>query len=213
MSSLVRLSLFYAAAYIGTGVSLPYIATYLRSRGMSGAEIGIILAIPMLARPFTGPVLAVWADGFTLRRTPMVLLGLGAALGYAGLLVAPGFLGLALAWLIAATLISTVSPLVDVITLRRARTEGFNYGIPRGMGSSAFIVANLIMGVVLIRFSPSVIAVWIAVAAVLSALAAGILVPPERVHAIGDKPDRAQRWKGLGALLRDRTFCLAVATA
>ncbi|PTT07214.1 MFS transporter, partial [Caulobacter sp. HMWF025] len=33
------------------------------------------------------------------------------------------------------------------------------------------------------------------------------------VHAIGDKPDRAQRWKGLGALLRDRTFCLAVATA
>jgi len=213
MSSLVRLSLFYAAAYIGTGVSLPYIATYLRSRGMSGAEIGIILAIPMLARPFTGPVLAVWADGFTLRRTPMVLLGLGAALGYAGLLVAPGFLGLALAWLIAATLISTVSPLVDVITLRRARTEGVNYGIPRGMGSSAFIVANLIMGVVLIRFSPSVIAVWIAVAAVLSALAAGILVPPERVHAIGDKPDRAQRWKGLGALLRDRTFCLAVATA
>jgi len=213
MSSLVRLSLFYAAAYIGTGVSLPYIATYLRSRGMSGAEIGIILAIPMLARPFTGPALAVWADGFTLRRTPMVLLGLGAALGYAGLLVAPGFLGLALAWLIATTLISTVSPLVDVITLRRARTEGFNYGIPRGMGSSAFIVANLIMGVVLIHFSPTVIAGWIAVAAVLSALAAGILVPPERVHAVGDKPDRAERWKGLGSLLSDRTFCLAVATA
>ena len=213
MSSVVRLSLFYAAAYIGAGVSLPYIATFLRSRGMSGAEIGVILAVPMLARPFTGPLLAVWADGFTLRRTPMVLLALGAALGYSALLAAPNFLGLALAWLIAATLIATVSPLVDVITLRRARTEGFNYGLPRGMGSSAFIVANLIMGVILTRAAPTVIAVWIAVAAVLAAIAAAVMVPPERVHAEGAKPDRAARWQGLRVLVRDRTFVLAVATA
>ncbi|MCL6650294.1 MAG: MFS transporter, partial [Chloroflexi bacterium] len=77
MSSLARLSVFYISIYLGTGVSLPYVATFLRDRGMSGAAIGLILAIPMLARPFTGPALAVWADGFTLRRTPMVLLALG----------------------------------------------------------------------------------------------------------------------------------------
>ncbi|WP_421738183.1 MFS transporter [Caulobacter sp.] len=213
MSSLTRLSVFYVSIYLGTGVSLPYIATFLRDRGMSGAAIGLILAIPMLARPFTGPALAVWADGFTLRRTPMVLLSLGAGLGYAALLIAPGALGLALAWLIGQTLLSTVSPLVDVITLRRARSEGFNYGLPRGTGSAAFIVANLIMGVVLTFAAPKIIPIWIALAAVLAALAAAVFVPPERVHAEGAKPRGAERWKGLGVLLRDRTFMLAVATA
>lgn len=213
MSSAVRLGLFYVALYLGTGVSLPYIATFLRSRGMSGAEIGLILAVPMLIRPFTGPSLAVWADGFALRRTPMVLLAIGAAAGYAALLVAPGVWGLLVAWLVASTLLSTVSPLVDVITLRRARSEGFNYGLPRGTGSAAFIVANLIMGVALTWAAPSIIVVWIAVAALLAAVAAVLFVPPDRVHAEGRKPGGAERWKGLGALLRDRTFMLAVATA
>jgi MFS family permease len=76
-SSQTRLGLFYVVSYLGTGVSLPFISTYFRSRGLSGAEIGVILAVPLLARPFLGPVLAVWADGFTLRRTPLVLLALG----------------------------------------------------------------------------------------------------------------------------------------
>lgn len=214
MSSLTRLSVFYVSIYLGTGVSLPYIATFLRDRGMSGAAIGLILAIPMLARPFTGPALAVWADGFTLRRTPMVLLSMGAGLGYAALLIAPGALGLAVAWLIGQTLLSTVSPLVDVIALRRSRLEGFNYGLPRGTGSAAFIVANLIMGVVLTLAAPAVIPIWIAVAAGLTALSAAVFLPPERVHAEGAiKPVGAERWKGLGTLMRDRTFVLAVVTA
>jgi len=214
MSSLTRLSFFYVSIYLGTGVSLPYIATFLRDRGMSGAAIGLILAIPMLARPFTGPALAVWADGFTLRRTPMVLLAMGAGLGYAALLIAPGALGLAIAWLIAQTLLSTVSPLVDVIALRRSRLEGFNYGLPRGTGSAAFIVANLIMGFVLTFAAPAVIPIWIAVAAGLTALSAAVFVPPERVHAEGvTKPIGAERWKGLGTLMRDQTFVLAVVTA
>ncbi len=38
-------------------------------------------------------------------------------------------------------------------------------------------------------------------------------MPPERVHAEGAKPRGTERWKGLGVLLRDRTFMLAVAAA
>ncbi len=213
LSSLVRLSLFYAAIYLSTGVSLPYIGTYLRDRGMDGGQIGLILAVPLLLKPFTGPALAVWADGFTLRRTPMILLLVGAGLGYAGLLATHSLLWLILFWFIGQTLLSTVSPLTDVITLRRARTESFNYGIPRGMGSSAFIVANLTMGVILTVAAPTVIAVWVAAACFVAAIAAATLIPPERVHAEGAKPARSERWKGLGDLMRNRTFVLAVVTA
>lgn len=211
--TLVRLCLFYAAIYLSSGVSLPYIGTYLRSRGMTGGEIGLILAVPLLLKPFTGPVLAVWADGFTLRRTPMVLLLVGAGLGYAGLLASSNLWWLILAWFVGQTLLSTVSPLIDVITLRRARTESFNYGIPRGTGSSAFIAANLAMGAILTFAAPTIIAAWIAAACLVGAAAAAVAVPPERVHAEGAKPARSERWKGLGDLVRDRTFVLAVVTA
>jgi MFS transporter, PPP family, 3-phenylpropionic acid transporter len=213
LPTLVRLCLFYAAIYLSSGVSLPYIGTYLRSRGMTGGEIGLILAVPLLLKPFTGPVLAVWADGFTLRRTPMVLLLVGAGLGYAGLLASSNLWWLILAWFVGQTLLSTVSPLIDVITLRRARTEGFNYGIPRGTGSSAFIAANLAMGAILTFAAPTIIAAWIAAACLVGAAAAALAVPPERVHAEGAKPARSERWKGLGDLVRDRTFVLAVVTA
>ena len=212
LPTLVRLCLFYAAIYLSSGVSLPYIGTYLRSRGMTGGEIGLILAVPLLLKPFTGPVLAVWADGFTLRRTPMVLLLVGAGLGYAGLLASSNLWWLILAWFVGQTLLSTVSPLIDVITLRRARTESFNYGIPRGTGSSAFIAANLAMGAILTFAAPTIIAAWIAAACLVGA-AAALAVPPERVHAEGAKPARSERWKGLGDLVRDRTFVLAVVTA
>ncbi len=213
LPTLVRLCLFYAAIYLSSGVSLPYIGTYLRSRGMSGGEIGLILAAPLLLKPFTGAALAVWADGFTLRRTPMVLLLVGAGLGYAGLLVTSNLWWLILFWFIGQTLLSTVSPLLDVITLRRARIERFNYGIPRGTGSTTFIAANLAMGVILTFAAPTIIAIWIAAACFVAAIAAAILAPPERVHAEGFKPDRSERWKGLSDLLRNRTFVLAVVTA
>jgi PPP family 3-phenylpropionic acid transporter len=214
LSSQARLGLFYVVSYLGTGVSLPYISTYFHSRGLTGAEIGVILAVPLLARPFIGPVLAVWADGFTLRRTPLALMALGAAAGYAALLLTSGFWGLLACWLVGMTFLTTLTPLIDVITLRRSRLEGFNYGVPRGSGSASFIVANLAMGAILAVAAPSVIVAWIAAAAVGVAIVSLLVLPPDRVHDLGvAKPGGAQRWKGLGGLLRDKTFLLAVVTA
>uniref|UniRef100_B0T3J1 Major facilitator superfamily MFS_1 n=1 Tax=Caulobacter sp. (strain K31) TaxID=366602 RepID=B0T3J1_CAUSK len=213
LSSQTRLGLFYVISYLGTGVSLPFIATYFRSRGLTGAQIGLILAVPMLVRPLTGPVLAVWADGFTLRRTPLVLLALGAAAGYLAMLVAPGFWGLLACWLVGMTFLTTLTPLIDVITLRRSRLEGFNYGVPRGAGSAAFIVGNLAMGAILAVAAPSIIVAWISIAAIGVATVSLLVLPPDRVHEAGViKLGSAERWKGLGGLLRDRTFVLAVMT-
>ena len=63
LPTLVRLCLIYASLFLVSGVSLPYAGTFLRDRGMSGGAIGLILAVPLLLKPFTGPALAVWADG------------------------------------------------------------------------------------------------------------------------------------------------------
>ena len=70
----VRLGLFYGAIFIGTGVSSPYLPVWFAHHGLSGSRIGLILSLPMLARAFTAPLLAVWADSFRLRRTALLIL-------------------------------------------------------------------------------------------------------------------------------------------
>ena len=52
---------------------------WFADRGMSGAQIGLILSLPMLARAFTAPLLAIWADSFRLRRTALLFLSLAVS--------------------------------------------------------------------------------------------------------------------------------------
>lgn len=210
MSQPVRLGLFYAALFVGTGASSPYIPVWFASRGLSGAEIGLILSAPMFARAVTAPAIAMWADSFHLRRTPLILMGLATALAY-GLLAAPfGFAWWFGVWFIANTILSTMIPLTDVIVFGRARREGFNYGWPRGIGSVAFIVANVTVGLLLARFSPELVLVWITAAAMLAAAGAQGLLPPDPVREGGATSRLSERLAGLSDLLRDKDFMLAV---
>lgn len=213
MSLPVRLGLFYSAIFVGTGASSPYMPVWFAERGLSGAQIGLILSLPMLARTVTAPLLAIWADSFRLRRTALIFLALGVAGAY-GLMALPlGFAGWAVAWFAASSAISTISPLTDVIVLRRARRDGFNYGWPRGIGSVAFIVANLTVGWLLARGSPELVLVWITAAVSLTAVCARLLLPPDPVHEEGHSARLSDRFAGVGELLRDRDFMTAVFAA
>lgn len=210
MSNPVRLGLMYAALFVGSGASSPYMPVWFADRSLSGAQIGLILAAPMLARAVTAPAIAMWADSFSLRRTPLIVLGAGSAIGYA-LLAAPfGFWWWFWVWFFASSLMSTMGPLVDVIVLRRARLDGFNYGWPRGIGSAGFIVANVGAGALLVRFSPDLVLIWTVVTAAVSAVGARLLLPPDPVRETSDPSSLAERLAGLGGLLRDPGFLLAV---
>lgn len=206
----VRLGLFYSAVFIGLGASAPYIPVWFADQGLSGAQIGLILSAPMMARMLTAPAIGVWADSFSLRRTPLILLAAMAAATYLLLVLPFGFWWWAAVWFLAATAISTISPLTDVIVLARARRDGFNYGWPRGIGSAAYIVGNITMGAVLARFSPDLLLIWIIASALLAAVGARLLLPPDPVREGGGRSSLAERLGGLGGLLRDRAFMLAV---
>lgn len=210
MPTNLRLGLYYAAIFIGTGVSLPYMPVWFRAQGLSGAEIGAILAAPALARIVLSPIAAIWADGFRLRRTPLILLGLGATVAYASLGLLNGFAAWLVAWLIAASLLGTLPALGDVMGLRLARREGFSYAFARGLGSLAFVVGNLAMGALLGWLTPDAVLWWTIAAAGLATLCARQL-PPEPVHEGGEAPPRYSRLRGLSDLIRDPIFMLAIA--
>jgi PPP family 3-phenylpropionic acid transporter len=208
MGTPLRLGLFYSALYVGTGVGLPYIGVWMAHRGLSGAEIGLILAVPMIARAVTGPLIAVWADGFRLRRTPLVWLSLGSAGLYALMGAPAGFWGWLAIWFAAVSVFSALTPLTDVIAMARVRLEGFNYGWPRGLGSVAFTAANIAGGWLIARTTPELVIDWIAAAALLAS-AAALLLPADPVRTAREASAWRDRLAGLGALFRDRDFVLA----
>ncbi|RAK51234.1 MFS transporter [Phenylobacterium deserti] len=209
----VRLGLFYATLYVGLGVSSPYMPVWFAHRGLSGAQIGLILSLPMLARTFTAPLMAVWADSFRLRRTALILLGAAVAGAYALMALPLGLAGWMVVWFAASSMFTTIAPLTDVIVVRRARRDGFNYGLPRGMGSAAFVVGNVVMGAILARGYAEMVLVWMFAAISLLSIGARFLLPADPVREEGGAHGLRERLAGVGGLLRDPVFMTAAVSA
>ncbi len=203
------MALQYVLLFGATGVSLPFAGLWLSAQGLNGAQIGTVLAAPMLARIITGPLLAVWADGFRLRRTPIALMGLVMALGYGLAGVADRFIFQAVGWFIGATAMGVLVPLTDVMTLRLSSRLSFTFALPRGMGSAAFVAANIVMGMLLLTGPVDSVILWIVVASVGVALAAFLALPPEPV-ADGAPVLGQERFRGLGRLMVDPVFLTTI---
>ena len=209
MTSSRRMALQYVLLFGANGVSLPFAGLWFRAQGFSGAEIGVLLAAPMLARLITGPAIAVWADGFRRRRSPIAILGLILCLGYAGAGLTEGVWLQGFLWFVAATAMAGLIPLSDVLSLQVARRHGFDFAWPRGCGSAAFVAANVLMGAILTRGSADWVIVWIAVAGALVALTAATLLPSDPVTE-GPTIAGRQRLAGLARLAVDPVFMTAV---
>jgi PPP family 3-phenylpropionic acid transporter len=130
----------------GLGIWFPYYSLYLRENaGLSGTQVGIVLAMAPLmgivAQPFWGQV----ADRSGLRSRILFVIAFCASLGYAGIYFASSFLGLiaatgALAFFASALIPSTVS-----VTLALARNAGRHaFGFARVWGTVGFL--GLVVG-------------------------------------------------------------------
>lgn len=209
MTAAQRMALQYVLLFGASGVSLPFAGLWLRAQGLTGAQIGVVLAAPMLARVLTGPVLAVWADGFRLRRTPIALLSAAMAVGYGAAGLVEGYVAWAALWFVGATAAAALIPLTDVLTLRLAARDGFSFSLPRGCGSAAFVAANIGMGALLLRAPVDVVIWWIAGFALAGMIVALSVLPREPVS---DSAPMAsfERFRGMGQLLVDPVFMTAI---
>lgn len=179
-----RQAAYYVLLFVLTGANLPFMPVWLKAQGMTGEQIGVILAMPLLLRAVTGPLSGLWADRFALYRTPMLWLAGAATLFYALM-----FLGdLYGPWRFAAYLIlftcgyscsTSVSPLLDSMTLQLSRSQGFTYALPRAIGSAAFIVANVIVGYLLLVMPVDLILVWVVASVAMMALTGKTILAPE----------------------------------
>src|ERR1700730_1880197 len=145
----MRLSAFYAASFLVTGIQLPFWPVWLASRGLTAREIGVLLAAAIWVKVLATPAIGALADKTGGRHVLMGALAAAALAAYAGLLSAGSFWLLILLNLVALTAQSALMPLGDTMTLGAVRSEGLDYGRIRLWGSVSFIVASIASGAAL----------------------------------------------------------------
>ncbi|MGE3250850.1 MAG: MFS transporter [Hyphomonadaceae bacterium] len=205
-----RLTLTMSCLFCGAGAALPFLPRWLEAeRGLTGVEIGAVVSAAQLARIFMGPMIAAWADGLPDRRLPIRLLIIASLAAYAVFFQAHGFWPLFALSFVAATFNQAATPLVEGATLRASRTSPIPFGAARATGSIAFILGNVLGGVLLSGYGPGVVAIWLIASIGTAALSSFVLKPdpaPQTAAALGY---RGRLRAGL-ALLRTPVFARIV---
>jgi PPP family 3-phenylpropionic acid transporter len=117
----VRLSLFYAALFLVIGVNLPFAPSYLATKGMGEAQIGVLLAAIQLSRLVGNPLIARVADAWGETRLPIILLCFLSLLGFALFLAVDGFTGLLILSLALGLIFTAVMPALVAVQLTELR--------------------------------------------------------------------------------------------
>ncbi|MDP6620195.1 MAG: MFS transporter, partial [Nitrospinota bacterium] len=75
---------FYFLAFFGLGVYGPYLSIFLRSRGLSGAEVGTVWALMPLGAVLAPPLWGMVADKFRNRKVLIFCLSAAGGGGLGG---------------------------------------------------------------------------------------------------------------------------------
>ena len=179
----LRLGGAYAAFFLAMGIQLPYLPLWFQHRGLGPEAIGVALAVPMLARLVSMPLLGLLSDRLGRPRALLVALALVTAAGMALLAFSVDFLAILLVLGLTALVWMPSLSLLDSYASRQARAGQADYGKARQWGSASFLVANLTGGALIgMLGAGSVVLMMLAgqLAFVLATLALPELPRPER---------------------------------
>lgn len=178
----------YAAIFGLLGALLPYAAVWLDSRDVSATGIGLAASAGMMSR-FAGALLGGFvADRWGAPRR--VFRWAGVAVLVVFILHWPAYGGWAMAVsVLFGAVMAPMNPLMEASALADSQRFGFGYGPVRSVGSLAFVVVSVLMGLAIDIGGPDMLLVW-ALAASLALLAAAWVLP-KRTEGGGASNGRA----------------------
>jgi PPP family 3-phenylpropionic acid transporter len=143
------------------------------------------------------------------RGTGLALVAGAASAAFA--LVAFGTTGLAiglafipLAWIVATSLAQVELPLIDVVAVRASRDTAPHYGHYRGLGTAAYMAANLVGGATVATLGSNFIIFWCLATTLCGAVVA--LTMPRRSWNRSRRTGQRLPWRQAGTLLRYPAF-------
>lgn len=190
-------ALFFFAYYGYVGVFSPYASLFFSDRGMTPAQIGVLMSLMQVMRIF-GPNLWGWfADRHHRRVTVLRLTAVAAVAVFCGFFAGQTFAQFLLVMVALNLFTSAQGPLSEALMLSEMRGDLTHYGKLRLWGSVGFIVSVVMAGPLLdwygIRLMP-----WIALALLALVLVAAMRME-ESAH-----DDRHAEVPSVLALLRKK---------
>jgi PPP family 3-phenylpropionic acid transporter len=183
-----RLSTFYWAIFLIVGLQTPFLPLWLDSRGLSVAEISIAGALPLFVRIVATPIVAYLADHSGDHRRMVIILAWSGLACTVLLSQSTHLWPIILLTMLMMLTTSSIMPLTETLAMRAVRAHGLDYGRMRLWGSISFIVATLLGGAAIERWTGSVV-IWLIIGAVaMTALAAHALTEPDGSAAVASRP-------------------------
>lgn len=144
---------FFFFAYYGyIGVFSPYASLYFSDRGMTAAQIGVLMSLMQVMRIF-GPNLWGWVADHTQQRVAVLrMTALGAVVAFSGIFFGRTFAHFLVVMLTLNAFTSAQGPLSEALMLSEMRGDLTHYGRLRLWGSVGFIAAATAAGQLLDRY-------------------------------------------------------------
>lgn len=199
-------TLLYIGMFLFLGVQMPFFPGFLEANGFSATQIGELVAIALVLRLVLVPVFAFRVE--TLADPRLGIWITAGALSLFGIILALTDSSLILALTAIAVFVTfgLMTPIADAAVLRADRRGELAFGPVRGIGSTSFIAANLLGGVLVFYFGDPATAWFMALAAVFTLAVAGALPREKPVDAVRPRPDL----RLAGRLFRSPSFLLLV---
>ena len=142
----LNFALFFFAYYGYIGVFSPYASLYFADRGLSAAQIGVLMSLMQVMRIF-GPNLWGWVADHTSRRVLVLrATSAAAALTFCGMFWGQTFAFFFVLLVVLNLFTSAQGPLSEALMLSAMRGDLTHYGRLRLWGSVGFIVLVTVSG-------------------------------------------------------------------
>src|SRR6266542_1081101 len=143
-----RFGLAYAVLFAGVGIFYTYMALYLKAAGLTGTQIGIILAVLPLAGFITQPLWGLLSDIYQVRRSMLAAACFALAIIGCLYVVSDSFVWLLGCTIALAVVRSPVGPLCDALALEYLATGALVIGYSLQLILYLFSATMVIMGIV-----------------------------------------------------------------
>ena len=193
--TMLRLSLYYGAAFALIGIHLPFWPVWLKAHGLGPTEIGVVLAVGVGVKVIANPLVAAFADRLGQRRPIMIALSLLALAAFSLFAWTGGFWGILGVTVLFFAAWSPIMPLGESLTMLAGGGRELDYGRIRASGSLAFIVTAVGAGY-LLAGRPADTVFWAILAMMAVATLATLALPAtSTAPAAGGHRALAEVWR------------------
>jgi MFS transporter, PPP family, 3-phenylpropionic acid transporter len=141
-----KLRILYFLVFSCTASWLPIFADYLKTRGLTGIEIGVILSITPIMMFFVQPFYGMVADRLGLKKC-LLLSSFFASLSFLFYLLKMGFANILITTIFMSIFYNSVQPLLDSISLNLVqKNPSFSYGTLRVAGAAGWAITGMLVG-------------------------------------------------------------------